>query len=314
MNQPLHHSLESMTVTATSRRRRRNQKANNGRVRPRQTILMVTALSALATTSAQEATCPPGHSGWAASVDCKQYFWCSAGASSSMFYSCVDSMAFNTATNECQHATSFECQGQKTPAPTSAAPTDAPGESPGELLEAMTSSILGSGSAIPAPGSATAPTNYPTKLGPPLYYGDFRTSSCLSAAAGSDTTALLGTPAWLTEEHMYQSKEECCQDMFGWAPLDNCLGEDWVETNYVIGSMSPTMSPSMTPTGTPSLMPSVSFMPSSPPTDIHSDVPSNVPSSAPSNVPSLSPSRITMVPTLTPTTYGEYSLLFSIML
>ena len=148
-----------------------------------------------------------------------------------------------------------------------ASPTEAPpAESPGELLQAMTTSILGDGedaTVIPVGGSATAPTNYPTKLGPPLYYGDFRTSSCLSAAADPTAVAVgVAVPSWLTEDLMYQSKEECCEDMFGWAPLENCLGEGWVETNYVRGSRSPTMSPSMTPTGMPSGMPSASFMPS----------------------------------------------------
>jgi hypothetical protein len=115
--------------------------------------------------------------------------------------------------------------------------------------------------ATPSPfAGGTAPTNYPTKLGPPLYYGDFRTSSCLSAAA--DPTAIgvgVGVPSWLTEDLMYQSKEECCEDMFGWAPLDNCLGDNWVETNYVRGSRSPTMTPTLTPTSMPSGMPSVTL-------------------------------------------------------
>jgi hypothetical protein len=111
-------------------------------------------------------------------------------------------------------------------------------------------------SATPVLQSATSPTNYPTKLGPPIYYGDFRTSSCLSAAADPVAVAAgVVTPDWLTEDLMYQSKEECCAEMFGWAPLENCLGDGWVETNYVRGSRSPTLSPTMTPTVTPSGMP-----------------------------------------------------------
>jgi hypothetical protein len=183
-----------------------------------------------------------------------------------MVYTCIDSMEFNMATAICENAGSFECGGTDAPSPDPSLNSTALSTvSPGELLEAMTTSILGDNetavvgdneTAVPMVMDPTAPTNYPTKLGPPLYYGDFRTSSCLSAAA--DATALaggIGVPAWLSEDLMYQSKEECCSDMFGWAPLENCLGPDWKETNYVRGTRSPTMSPSMMPTGMPSNFP-----------------------------------------------------------
>jgi hypothetical protein len=100
-----------------------------------------------------------------------------------------------------------------------------------------------------------APTAYPTKLGSPIYYGDFRTTSC------QNVNDLLEKPDWITEEFMYKSKEECCKEAFSWAPLENCLGIGFVETNYVVGSRSPTLSPTTTPTTLPSLSPSESLMP-----------------------------------------------------
>lgn len=249
MKQPLHLSL-----TSTRRPRGRRRAAP-----------LMLALSSLV--SAEDPSCPPGANGWAATSDCRQYYWCSSGATSGMVYTCPDSTEYNVATSVCQNPASFECPGSVTSAPESSAPTGAPGVasqdiSPGEQLEAMTTAILGNGTdATPIPvEGGTAPTNYPTKLGPPLYYGDFRTSSCLSAAADPTVIAAgVGVPSWLTEDLMYQSKQECCEDMFGWAPLENCLGDNWVETNYVRGSQSPTMSPSLTPTSAPSGMPSVSF-------------------------------------------------------
>jgi hypothetical protein len=102
---------------------------------------------------------------------------------------------------------------------------------------------------------------------------------------------------------MFQSKEECCKEMFGWAPIENCLGDGWVEVNYVIGSQSPTMSPSMTPTGMPSSMPSTTFAPSPAPTVVKSDAPSGQPSYAPSSMLSDAPSSMpSLVPTFAPST------------
>jgi hypothetical protein len=160
-----------------------------------------------------------------------------------------------------------------------------------------TSAPVDSGmSATPVLQSSTAPTNFPTKLGPPMYYGDFRSSSCLSAAASNETLAAgLSPPDWLTEDLMYRSKEECCTDMFGWAPLENCLGDGWVETNYVKGTLSPTGSPTWSPTGFPSGMPSTTVAPSPVPTVVHSDVPSVPPSYAPTYMPSVAVT--TLVPT-----------------
>ncbi|KAL3796212.1 hypothetical protein ACHAWO_010492 [Cyclotella atomus] len=320
MNQPLHQSLSNL------RTRRRPVRARRRTAH----CIILAALTASALVTAQDVVCPPGKDGWAASSDCRQYYWCSAGTTSGMVYTCPDSTEYNIATSVCENPASFECSGTASTVNATGVPQVAGSISPGDQLAAMTEAILGDANetdadggdnetevvlgnetdATPSPfAGGTAPTNYPTKLGPPLYYGDFRTSSCLSAAA--DPTAIgvgVGVPSWLTEDLMYQSKEECCEDMFGWAPLDNCLGDNWVETNYVRGSRSPTMTPTLTPTSMPSGMPSVTLVPSSAPTVVASEVPSSIPSYASSSLPSLSPSRITMAPTLIPTSGAPTTL------
>lgn len=265
MNQPLHQSLTNPRTTAPQQRR--GKRRRNTTSSPLLIAALSTTALSLPTNAQIDHTCPPGKNGWAATSDCRQYYWCSAGSTSGMVYTCPDSTQYNVATSVCENPASFSCVSTPSPVVVTDSPTET--TPPGELLEAMTTAILGEGgmdvTAIPVGGSssATAPTNYPTKLGPPLYYGDFRTSSCLSAAADPTVIAAgVGIPSWLTEDLMYPSKEECCMDMFGWAPLENCLGEGWVETNYVRGSHSPTMSPSMMPTGVPSGMPSGSVMPS----------------------------------------------------
>jgi hypothetical protein len=223
------------------------------------------------------------------------------------------------ATSQCRTAGTFDCPGLITEPPV-VQPTGAPVANLGVASPAIVSSGVavddgmagdvingtlpidtsssGVSTAIPVTQQATLPTSYPTKLGPPIYYGDFRTSSCLSAAADPTSLGLsagLATPNWLSEEHMFQSKEECCEARFGWAPLENCLGDDWVESNYVRGSKAPTMSPSMMPTGSPSWSPSVSVAPSASPTVVASGVPSSMPSFA----------VITLVPTTASPTDGE---------
>ena len=253
-----------MKRTLPTTRQRQNR-------RRRSSSAIKLTLSTLAATHAQE-TCPPSFNGWAATADCKQYFWCSAGSPSSILYNCIDSMEFNVATSICQHSGSFECQGTASPvsdAPTTASPlTNSPSTapeiateaSPGEQSEVMVSVIVPDETAIPMLESTTAPTNFPSKLGPPLYFGDHRTSSCRSAAADPTLIAAgFGIPPGLTEDQMYRSKEECCNDFFPWAPLEQCLGEGWVETNYIKATRSPTKSPSTMPSGMPSSMPSGTF-------------------------------------------------------
>eukprot|EP00986_Skeletonema_menzelii_P014852 scaffold10452_cov69-Skeletonema_menzelii.AAC.1 len=104
-----------------------------------------------------------------------------------------------------------------------------------------------------------ASTSYPylIKLGPATYYGDFRTTSCQNV-----NDSIQGKPDWVTEEDMFQSKEECCKESFSWIPLENCLGPGFKESNYVVGSRSPTLNPTMSPT----MVPSVSRVPSPSPT------------------------------------------------
>ncbi len=127
-----------------------------------------------------------------------------------------------------------------------------------------------------------APTSYPTKLGRAVYYGDFRTTSCQNI-----NDLMQSTPDWLQEEDMFKSKEECCNEMFSWLPLKTCLGPNFVESNYVIGSRSPTLTPTMSPTTVPSSRPSVSI--------------SSVPSSSPSSTTELDSDSIHQLSAATPT-------------
>eukprot|EP00986_Skeletonema_menzelii_P014855 scaffold10457_cov176-Skeletonema_menzelii.AAC.1 len=166
--------------------------------------------------------------GWAASADCNTYFWCSYGTRSSMTYSCVDGQKFDASKSAC--LIGYTCPEA------AAAPT-------------ITSDAA----------QIDASTSYPylIKLGPATYYGDFRTTSCQNV-----NDSIQGKPDWVTEEAMFQSKEECCKEMFSWIPLENCLGPGFKESNYVVGSRSPTLSPTMSPT----MVPSVSRVPSPSPT------------------------------------------------
>lgn len=191
------------------------------------TCLKVATIIALALVSVDaedaEEECPRGTNGWTASSDCSAYYWCSAGMRSSMTYTCTDGQKFDVAKSACFHG--YEC-------PKAAeAPSTAPSVSP--TLPLIT-------------------------WGPPVYYGDFRTSGCQNI-----NDLMQGKPEWVTEEDMFKSKEECCKETFSWVPLENCLGPGFVESNYEVGSRAPTSTPTMLPTTVPSSSPSVSSAPSS---------------------------------------------------
>ncbi|KAL7429397.1 hypothetical protein ACHAXM_001677 [Skeletonema potamos] len=183
-----------------------------------------------------------------------------------MTYSCIDGQLFDISKAACSDG--YVC------------PATAP------ALTTTVISLTSSPSAVMEPASSgaqtdvvatmdfpDAPTAHPTKLGANIYYGDFRTTSCQSI-----NDLIQGQPDWVTEEVLFKSKEECCKEMFSWAPLENCLGPGFVESNYVIGSRSPTLSPTISPTNVPSLSPSGSLMPSYAPSGNHTDVPSSSPS------------------------------------
>lgn len=105
---------------------------------------------------------------------------------------------------------------------------------------------------------------------------------------------------WVSDDHLYKSKEECCIDTFHWIDIGTCLGRDFVETNFF--TERPTMSPTVIPTLSPSLMPT--FSPTTAPSTMPSDSPSEMPSNIPSMIPSVLPSYS---PSLFPTTHTPSS-------
>lgn len=129
--------------------------------------------------------------------------------------------------------------------------------------------------------------------GSPRYYPVFGAQSCTDD--DSDR------PIWVSDDHLYKSKEECCMDTFHWIDIGTCLGRDFVEPNFF--TERPTMSPTVLPTLSPSLMPT--FSPTMDPSTVPSDSPSEMPSSIPSMIPSTLPS---VSPSLFPTTYTPSSL------
>lgn len=280
---------------ATPRRQRRRRRSQR-----RTCLAVITAVTAsccsLAVTvvSAEEEECQRGTNGWAASSDCKTYFWCSHGARSSITYSCVEGQLFDISKAACSHG--YSC--------------------PEAVVSTTTTTTTSTAQAYPQPqpqpspsnndnnNDQSSPTAHPTKLGRPAYFGDFRTTAC------QNINDLQSPPEWVTDEYLFRSKEECCLEMFNWQSLDNCLGAGFVETNYVIGSRSPTQSPTFTPTNMPSLSPSLSSMPSSEPSGVPSNIPSMMPSMSPSIAGSSAPSTTsspssssapTSVATLAPT-------------
>ncbi|KAL7534555.1 hypothetical protein ACHAXR_005949, partial [Thalassiosira sp. AJA248-18] len=107
------------------------------------------------------------------------------------------------------------------------------------------------------------------KYGPPRYYPSFAHQSC----SDDEQTK----PSWVTQEHMFRSKSQCCEELFGLVDLEICLGKGFMETNTVSPSHNPTSSPT---TALPSARPTYA--------------PSNSPSQRPSNKPT--PSKIGVEP------------------
>ncbi|KAL7467129.1 hypothetical protein ACHAXS_007499 [Conticribra weissflogii] len=257
--------------------------------------------------SASDAECPSSTNGWGASADCKSYFWCSDGTRSSITYECIQNTLYNVEIAQCVNAAGFECPGLAVTTTTTVATTVAGTPAAGSTVAATPAAVTTPAATLPAGGTGTTPapsnppypggpTAPPTKLGRPIYYGDFRTASCQSSLTFENA------PDWIAEEDMFSSKEECCKTTFSWAPLENCLGPDFVEDNYVVGSRAPTLSPTHVPSSEPSASPTTSAVPSAAPTVTASGVPSGVPSEVPSGVPSEAPSSAPSTPP--PTTTG----------
>jgi hypothetical protein len=88
------------------------------------------------------------------------------------------------------------------------------------------------------------------------YYSDYVLQGC-----GDDPSL---RPTWVLHKDMYQSKEYCCYKNFQWIGLVRCLGEKFLEANFL--TVPPTSFPSMGPSMTPSVMPSE--MPSKMPSEM----------------------------------------------
>jgi len=85
------------------------------------------------------------------------------------------------------------------------------------------------------------------QYGPPMYYPSFAYQSCSSDEQYK--------PAWVTEDHSFTTKQQCCEELFDWIELERCLGDGFVETNFIQDTVSPSLMPSSTPSQTPSASP-----------------------------------------------------------
>jgi hypothetical protein len=66
------------------------------------------------------------------------------------------------------------------------------------------------------------------RYGPPLYYPNFAVRRCDSDPAYK--------PRWTSEEELFVTKRECCEEFFDWVDVNSCLGYGFVETNLLSGS------------------------------------------------------------------------------
>jgi hypothetical protein len=213
----------------------------------------------------EDSNCPPTHSGWAPSQDCKSYHWCSAGNISSLSYDCQTGLLFDSKQLTCLPAESVDC----------GAFWQHFGEEMEDPPPPPTPVVAETKPSVPTP----MPSPRPSMLGEPIYYVDFPSQTCKSDVNSK--------PGWVSSEHMFSSKNECCEKMVDWIPLEQCLGDNWVETNVVF---EPTTNPTIRPTSTPS--------------DVLTEVPSYAPSLAPSakSMHSPTPSPIDVL-TLPPTSH-----------
>eukprot|EP00804_Cyclotella_cryptica_P005649 CCRYP_000042-RA/>CCRYP_000042-RA protein AED:0.02 eAED:0.02 QI:589/1/1/1/1/1/2/137/864 len=259
-----------------------------------------TSQSAQGTPPATEAAqvqheCPPLYSGWAPSSNCASYFWCSNGQLASIPYDCVEGTLFDADQLTCLPAEEVDCL------PVAATTTSTTIAATATLGPGVTESVTSTASPTPPP------TPRPTSLGPAIYFVDFPSQSCKTDSP----------PDWITPDQLFTTKEECCNVMMDWIPLETCLGgANYTETNfYWAPTESPTESPSWSPTDRPSEAPSVSpssseptvspstGMPTVGPTLVPTASPNNSPTQFPTVNPTLSPSQfMSDAPTLSPTT------------
>lgn len=285
------------TTSISKRRQSETMKSSKSTKRRRRQLLVSTAASLLSTSSAQggipqDHKCPPDVNGWAPSADCTAYYWCSGGMLASMPYDCVDGTLFDSVQLTCLPAEAVECEIRTTTTSTSAQeyiwtemPTVSSSSPPapsGDNMAQMSGSLHTPAPITPSPTATPTtgmPTTHPTPrqtfVGDAIYFADFPSRSCRTDNA----------PQWLTPEETFTTKRECCEKVMNWIPVEDCLGEDWVEPNYFfVPSKNPSLSPSVSPSSSPSRGPTVS--------------PSLSPSLSPSRGPTESP---TLLPTESPT-------------
>lgn len=263
------------------------------------TIASIAASALLSTASAQDAFpaehhCPAELKGWAPSADCTKYYWCNGGSLASMPYDCVSGTLFDSVQLTCLPADGVECEIRTTTTTTTEAyvwtetPTAWASRAPspaGEITQL--SAVLptpASAPVTPFPSSTPttrSPTVPPTPrftyIGDAIYFPDFPARSCSTE----------NPSPWLKPDEMFTTKEECCSTVMNWIPLEDCLGLDWIETNYY---WNPTRAPTLSPSARPSTSPSAS--PSASPTRSPSETPTISPSSS---EPTESPSMVSLL-------------------
>ena len=278
------------------RRQSGTMKSFKSMKRRRRQLLVSTAASLLSTSSAQggfpqDHKCPPGVNGWAPSADCTAYYWCSDGVLSSMAYDCVDGTLFDSVQLTCLPAEAVECEIRTTTTSTATQeyvwtelPTSSSPPAPSGDIAQMSGTLNPPAPTSPAPitpvPTATPTTGMPTIhptprqtfVGDAIYFADFPSRSCRTD----------NPPQWLTSDETFTTKRECCETVMNWIPVEDCLGEDWVEPNYFfVPSKNPTLNPTLSPSSSPSRGPTAS----------PSFSPSSSPSRGPTQSPTLSPSE-----------------------
>lgn len=209
------------------------------------------------TRSLQEPTfdCPPDHSGYFPTADCKSYYWCTNGSpSSSILYSCSDELLFDVEKGRCDWKQTVTCS--------SLIPEDGDGSNNTlvsledqqwastqidfEAISKGESSLRLTNTPTLSPVSVTIqPTRAPVpydpdnvivemvgvtvtgQYGEAIYFPDFANHCCRGEKEGDDAFK----PTWMTVEHMFRSKERCCTQLFDWIDLSECLGDGFVELN-----------------------------------------------------------------------------------
>jgi hypothetical protein len=250
----------------------RRREGSGRRRRPNGVVVPMVLNALLVATLPQiisaDENCPPTHSGWAPSQDCSSYHWCSNGKLSSLSYACHEGLLFDSSQLTCAPAETVNCGAFWQHFVNEMAAPPPPPPSPSSLEEF-------SQPTLPTP----MPSPRPSMLGEPIYYADFPSQSCKSDVSLR--------PLWVSTDHMFTTKRQCCEEMIDWIDLDKCLGDGWVETNFVF---EPTSNPTVRPTQTPSVMPTLA-----PSIDV-TGLPSLSPSEALSFAPSLAPSYTSTQP------------------